>query len=41
MEVQISIYKSRYSPGKMQTKFNLKSVSTILWIVNGGTNKHI
>lgn len=26
---------------KMQTKFNLKSVSTILWIVNGGTNKHI
>ena len=25
----------------MQTKFNLKSVSTILWIVNGGTNKHI
>ena len=26
---------------KMQIKFNLKSVSTILWIVNGGTNKHI
>ena len=26
---------------KMQTKFSLKSVSTILWIVNGGTNKHI
>ena len=26
---------------KMRTKFNLKSVSTILWIVNGGTNKHI
>lgn len=26
---------------KMQIKFNLKSVSTILWIINGGTNKHI
>lgn len=26
---------------EMQNKFNLKSVSTILWIVNGGTNKHI
>lgn len=26
---------------KMQNKFNLKSVSTILWILNGGTNKHL
>lgn len=26
---------------EMQNKFNLKSVSTILWIINGGTNKHI
>lgn len=26
---------------EMQRRFNLKSPSTILWIVNGGTNKHI
>ncbi len=26
---------------EMQNKFNLKSVSTILWILNGGTNKHL
>lgn len=26
---------------EMQNKFNLKSPSTILWIVNGGTNKHL
>lgn len=25
----------------MQSRFNLKSVSTVLWIVNGGTNKFI
>lgn len=26
---------------EMQNKFNLKSPSTILWIINGGTNKHL
>ena len=26
---------------EMQQKFNLNSPSTILWIVNGGTNKHL
>lgn len=26
---------------EMQCKFNLKSTSTILWIINGGTNKHL
>lgn len=26
---------------EMQAKFNLKSRNTILWIINGGTNKHL
>lgn len=26
---------------EMQNRFNLKSANTILWIINGGTNKHL
>lgn len=40
VDVNIRGNKMKFAK-EMQIKFNLKSPSTILWIVNGGTNKHI
>lgn len=41
-KVDITIRGNKMKFAKeMQVKFNLKSPSTILWITNGGTNKHL